>query len=51
MTPISAPPTFAERDFSGSRRVGAGRQYAHAYVKGSGRTPHPLVANSEVFAS
>jgi hypothetical protein len=48
---ISALPGFEKRDFAESRRAGAGSAYGRAYVKGSRRTPHPLVADSEVFAS
>jgi len=48
---ISAVPGFEKRDFAESRRTGAGCQYGRAYVKGSRRTPHPLVADSEVFRS
>jgi len=48
---ISAPSDFAERDFAESRRAGADNWYGRAYVESSTRTPHPLFAASEVFAS
>ena len=48
---ISAVPGFEKRDFAESRRTGAGSDYARAFLKGSRRTPHPLVADSEVFTS
>ena len=51
MIPISALPGFEKRDFARSVGAAAGWQYARAFLKGSRRTPRPLVANSEVFAS